>query len=82
MSFNFDFVATQKDAAAIVESEHAPECVKGFLQMGLLAFKPEDYVHVKAIGHLFDGPGSYDRSSADLCVERGMFRVHVPKEAA
>lgn len=68
MSFSFEFVAKQEDAVKIVDQEHAPEYVKAFLQQGLTAFKAEDFVHVKAIGHLYNK--DYNVSACDMFVKQ------------
>ena len=73
MSFNFDFVASQQDAGAILTEEHAPESVKEVLRRGLIAFKPESLVRVKAVGHLFNN--DYQKTTADLLVEQVVVRT-------
>lgn len=72
MSFHFEFVATREDAQASVELEHIPLSVRAFLQQGLLAFKPDEYVRVQATGHLYNN--DYDTSNATLRVERVQMR--------
>jgi hypothetical protein len=73
MSFDFEFVATRKDAGDILEEETAPEAIKEVLRRGLIAFNPESLVRVKAVGHLFNG--DYQRSNADLIVEQVSIRT-------
>lgn len=75
MSFSFEFTAYQPDAAALVAKETAPDCVKAFIAQALTAFKDTDLVFIKAMGHLYDGPQSYQRSSADIIVQHVLLRV-------
>jgi hypothetical protein len=52
MSFHFEFVSSVPDARKIVEQEYAPLEVKLFLRQALSGCKMEDFVQVKASGHL------------------------------
>lgn len=75
MSFSIDFHAKKEDILGILEKEHAPECVKSFIEAAAFGFSPEMVVHVKANGHLYDGH-SYEVSTADIRVTP--IRLKVP----
>lgn len=75
MSFNFSFVARDANAARnIVAKEYAPGAVKAFIEQALLGVPTGVAVRVKAVGHQFDGGGSYCVSTATVEVEPISFR--------
>lgn len=64
MSFNFEFNAkSAEDAQRLLDGQYAPYSVKQFVSDALRGLPGA--VHVKAIGHLFDG-SSYNRSAAQI----------------
>ena len=75
MSFSFEFIAKKSDASLIVFMEHAPSDVKEFIQQALTAFKPDDLVFVKAVGHLYHNDNDYETSTAIIDVHKVVLRV-------
>lgn len=67
MSFAFEFSAeSPAEAAAIIEKQTAPACVKEFVTAAVNALTGP--VSIKAQGHLLSHPGDYKVSSANIDV--------------
>lgn len=73
MSFSFEFhAATAEDATKIVADEHAPQCIKDFINVALTAFSGKP-VYVKAFGHLYNN--DYKYSTSEIKVNEIVFRA-------
>lgn len=62
------------DAMALIDGIHAPQSVKDYIDAGidgLVACHGEDVlVTVTGYGHVCEGPGSYDVTTATITVRR------------
>lgn len=77
MSFHIEFACAPERVAAQMAAAHAPQSVKDFIEkslagiaqrMATLADK-KYVVTVSAVGHMCDGPGSYEKSEAVIIVK-------------
>ena len=67
MSFSFSFHAhSRHDAIEALNLQHAPEPVKDFIRANLHNMRHDGIVHVSAVGHLCDGPSSYEPGTCTI----------------
>lgn len=68
MSFAFEGTFTSVGVALkFISRQHAPAEVIQYIERAVMGLKGA--VHIKANGHLFDGPGSYRTSTCGIVVE-------------
>jgi hypothetical protein len=68
MSFSFSFQCKREEAAAQVDEQYGPECVKTFVKQAVEHYPEGQQVSIYAYGHMFDG-NSFNESTCNVTVK-------------